>query len=68
MLDALVAGERDPQVLADLALGSLQGKVPLLTRALTGSFSEHDAFMVASMPRWARAAAIANPLRPRSRS
>ncbi|WP_258308860.1 transposase [Streptomyces sp. NWU339] len=37
MLDALVAGERDPQVLADLALGSLQGKVPLLTRALTGS-------------------------------
>ncbi|MFF4796739.1 IS110 family transposase [Streptomyces sp. NPDC001276] len=51
MLDALVAGERDPQVLADLALGSLQGKVPLLTRALTGSFSEHHAFMVASMLR-----------------
>ncbi|MFD7447027.1 IS110 family transposase [Streptomyces sp. NPDC059909] len=51
MLDALVDGERDPQVLADLALGSLQGKVPLLTRALTGSFSEHHAFMVASMLR-----------------
>lgn len=51
MLDALVAGERNPQVLADLALGSLQGKVPLLTRALTGSFSEHHAFMVASMLR-----------------
>jgi transposase len=51
MLDALVAGERDPRVLADLALGSLQGKVPLLTRALTGSFSEHHAFMVASMLR-----------------
>ncbi|WP_370088580.1 hypothetical protein [Streptacidiphilus sp. MAP12-16] len=28
MLDALVAGERDPRALADLALGSLQGKVP----------------------------------------
>lgn len=51
MLDALVAGERDPRVLADLALGSLQGKVPLLTRALTGSFSKHHAFMVASMLR-----------------
>jgi transposase len=51
MLDALVAGERDPQALAHLALGSLQGKVPLLTRALTGSFSDHHAFMVASMLR-----------------
>lgn len=51
MLDALVAGERDPRVLADLALGKLQGKVPLLTRALTGSFSAHHAFMVASMLR-----------------
>jgi transposase len=51
MLDALVAGERDPRVLAGLALGSLQGKVPLLTRALTGSFSKHHAFMVASMLR-----------------
>jgi transposase len=51
MLDALVAGERDPQALAHLALGSLQGKVPLLTRALTGSFRDHHAFMVASMLR-----------------
>ncbi|MEU5324078.1 IS110 family transposase [Streptomyces sp. NPDC021056] len=51
MLDALVAGERDPQVLASLALGSLQGKVPLLTRALTGDFNEHHAFMIASMLR-----------------
>lgn len=51
MLDALVAGERDPQRLANLALGSLQGKVPLLTRALTGAFSEHHAFMVAAMLR-----------------
>jgi transposase len=51
MLDALVDGERDPQILADLALGTLQGKVPLLTRALTGRFTEHHAFMVASMLR-----------------
>jgi transposase len=51
MLDALVAGERDPQILAGLALGSLQGKVPLLTRALTNAFTEHHAFMVAAMLR-----------------
>jgi transposase len=51
MLDALVVGERDPRVLADLALGSLQGKVPLLTRALTNAFTGHHAFMVASMLR-----------------
>ncbi|MFF4583851.1 IS110 family transposase [Streptomyces sp. NPDC001373] len=51
MLNALVAGERDPRVLADLALGSLQGKVPLLTRALTGNFNGHHAFMIAAMLR-----------------
>lgn len=51
MLDALVAGERDPQVLAGLALGKLQGKAPLLARALTGNFGEHHAFMVSSMLR-----------------
>ncbi|MGW1028206.1 hypothetical protein ACWD4J_31720 [Streptomyces sp. NPDC002577] len=44
-------GERDPQVPASLALGSLQGKVPLLTRALTGDFNEHHAFMIVSMLR-----------------
>lgn len=51
MLDALVAGERDPQVLANLALGRLQGKVPILTRALTSQFSDHHAFMVDAMLR-----------------
>src|SRR5262245_31012821 len=51
MLDALVVGERAPRVLADLALGSLQGKVSLLTRALTGGLHEHHAFMAASMLR-----------------
>lgn len=51
MLDALVAGERDAQVLANLALDSLQGKVPLLTRALTSQFGHHHAFMVEAMLR-----------------
>ena len=46
MLDALVAGERDPEVLADMAKGRLRNKFPELTEALTGHFSEHHAFLV----------------------
>jgi transposase len=49
MLDALVAGERDPEVLSDLALGAMRGKVPILNRALTGSFNDHHAFLVKTM-------------------
>ena len=51
MLDALVAGERDPQVLAGMALGRMLEKVPLLNRALTNRFTDHHAFMVAAMLR-----------------
>jgi transposase len=46
MLRALVAGERDPEVLADLALGTLRVKRDLLIDAFTGRFSDHDAFMI----------------------
>jgi len=46
MLEALIAGERDPAVLADLARNSMRNKIPALTAALTGRFSEHHAFMV----------------------
>ena len=45
MLDALVAGERNPQVLAGLARGTLRSKIPALVEALTGRFKEHHAFM-----------------------
>lgn len=45
MLEALVAGERDPQVLAALARGTLKSKIPALVDALTGRFKEHHAFM-----------------------
>ena len=41
MLAALVAGERDPQVLASLALGALKPKRPQLELALTGQFTAH---------------------------
>lgn len=46
MLDALVAGERSPTVLADMAKRRLRSKIPELTEALTGRFSEHHAFLV----------------------
>jgi transposase len=46
MLDALIAGTRDPEVLADLARGKLRNKIPELQRALTGRFSGHHALMV----------------------
>ncbi|MGW9024405.1 IS110 family transposase [Streptomyces sp. NPDC055722] len=46
MLEALIAGERDPQVLADLAKRKLRNKIPELTEALTGRFREHHAFLV----------------------
>jgi transposase len=46
MLEALAAGERDPEVLADLAKGSLRRKIDLLNEALFGRFNDHHAFMV----------------------
>lgn len=45
MLEALITGERDPQVLAELARGRLRVKIPALVEALAGRFSEHQAFL-----------------------
>lgn len=46
ILRAMVAGERDPAVLADLSVQRLRIKIPALTQALTGRFSAHHAFLV----------------------
>jgi len=46
MLEALIAGERDPQVLAEMAKGALRKKTPELVEALIGRFTDHHAFMV----------------------
>jgi transposase len=46
MLAALVWGERDPQVLAELAKGKLRKKLPQLRQALRGRFREHHALLV----------------------
>ena len=45
MLKALVAGERDPEVLAELAKGRMRKKIPALHQALRGRFKEHHALM-----------------------
>ncbi len=46
MLEALLAGERDPAVLADLAKGRMREKIPELVRALHGRFGEHHAVLL----------------------
>ncbi len=45
MLEALIGGQRDPVALADLAKRRLRSKIPQLTEALTGRFSDHHAFL-----------------------
>ena len=45
MLEALIAGQTDPAVIADLAKRTLRRKIPDLTEALVGRFNEHHAFM-----------------------
>ena len=43
MLEALIAGERDPKVLAGLARGKMKAKRAALIEALTGKFDDHHA-------------------------
>jgi transposase len=51
MLDALIHGERDGAVLAELALGRMRKKIPALIEAMTGRFDEHHAFLAAMILR-----------------
>jgi transposase len=46
MLRALLAGEYDPKVLAELARGRLRNKLPELREALRGHFCTHHALLV----------------------
>lgn len=46
MVEALVSGTTDPQVLADLARGQLRKKLPALQRALVGRFRPVHAFLL----------------------
>jgi transposase len=45
MIEALIAGERDPAVLADLARGRMRSKIPDLTLACAGRFGDQHALM-----------------------
>jgi transposase len=43
MIEALIAGERNPKALADLARGKMRAKRKALTEALDGKFEDHHA-------------------------
>ena len=45
MLTALIEGERDVHVLAEMARARMRPKIPQLVEALTGNFGEHHAFL-----------------------
>jgi transposase len=49
MLDALVAGTTDAEVLADLAKGKLRAKIPALREALEGRFEAHHALVIGAI-------------------
>lgn len=53
MLDALIAGERDPQTLADMARSRMRIKISQLEEAFaglpTGSFDDHHRFLLSRM-------------------
>ncbi len=49
MLEALVAGTTDPEVLADLARGRLRAKLPALREALEGRFNAQHALLVGAI-------------------
>ena len=49
MLEALIRGTRDPEVLAELARGRLRKKLPALREALEGRFTGHHALIVSQI-------------------
>src|SRR5437667_5716940 len=49
MLEALVRGTHDPELLAELARGRLRQKLPALREALTGRFRTHHAVIVSQI-------------------
>ena len=49
MLDALISGTHDPEILAELAKGALRKKIPALREALQGRFTGHHALLIGQM-------------------
>jgi transposase len=49
MMAALIAGERNPKVLAQLARARMRAKIAALEEAFTGHFTDHHAFLLGKM-------------------
>jgi hypothetical protein len=49
MIEALIAGQRNPWALARLARGTLRNKTTILEDALTGHFGDHHGFLCQMM-------------------
>jgi transposase len=49
MIDALISGQRDTAVLAEMAKGRMRSKIPELQDALAGRFNEHHALLCRAM-------------------
>ena len=49
MLEALIAGQRDPWVLAQMARGTMRTKISVLQEALTGHFRDHHGYLLRMM-------------------
>ena len=49
MIEALIAGQRDPKVLAQMARGSMRAKISALEEALRGHFDDHHGFICQMM-------------------
>ncbi len=49
MLEAMIAGQRNPRALAQLARTNVRTKIAVLEEALTGHFTDHHAFLVRTM-------------------
>jgi len=49
MMAALIAGERDPRTLAEMARGSMRAKNARLVEAFIGRFSDHHGFLLTTM-------------------
>ncbi len=49
MMAAMIAGERDPRVLANMARTRMRAKIPQLQEAFTGNFDDHHRFLLVQM-------------------
>jgi transposase len=49
MMEALIAGERDPGRLAEMARTRMRAKIPQLKEAFTGFFTDHHALLLRQM-------------------